>query len=79
MAGLVPALLRPRNGEDVRVGLGIQSLFSVGYSHQFGIHDPCGTHSIWYCLFSRGLTLFEMATSGFFHVALRVGPAILRL
>ena len=51
MAGLVLALLRPRNDEDVRVGSGIQYLFSVGCSHRFGIHDPGGTHSIWYCLF----------------------------
>ena len=29
MAGFVPAFLRPLNGEDVRVGLGIQSLSSV--------------------------------------------------
>ena len=63
MAGLVPALLRPRNGEDVRAELGIQSLFSVGWSHRLGVHDPCGTHSIWYCPFLRGLTLSEMATA----------------
>ena len=79
MAGLVPAFLRPRNDEDVRVGLGIQSLSSVGCSHRFGVHDPYGTHSIWYRLFLRGLTLSEMATSRIFHVALRVGPVTLRL
>ena len=79
MAGLVPALLRPCNDEDVRVGSGIQYLSSVGCSHRFSVHDPCGTHSIWYCLFLRGLTLSEMATSGIFHVALRVGPVTLRL
>ena len=79
MAGLVLALLRPRNGEDVRVGSSIQSISSVGCSHPFGVHDPCGTHSICYCLFLRGLTLSEMATSGIFHVALRVGRVTLRL
>ena len=79
MAGLVLAFLRPCNGEDVRVGSGIQSLSSVGCSHRFGVHDPCGTHSIWYCLFLLGLTLFEMATSEIFHVALRVGLVTLRL
>ena len=79
MAGLVPALLRPHNGEDVCVESSIQSLFSVGCNHRFGVHDPCGTHSIWYCLFLRGLTLSEMATSGIFHAALRVGPVTLRL
>ena len=79
MAELVHALPRPRNGEDVRFGSGIQSLSSAGCSHRFDVHDPCGTHSIWYCLFSWGLTLSEMVTSGIFHVALRVGPVTLRL
>ena len=79
MAGLVLALLRPRNVEDVRVGSGVQSLSSVRCSHRFDVHDPCGTHSIWYCLFLLGLTLFEMATSENFHVAFRVGPVTLRL
>ena len=79
MAGLVLALLRPRNGEDVLVGSGIQSLSSVGCSHRFDVHDPCGTQSIWNCLFLLGLTLSRMATSEIFHVALLVGPATLRL
>ena len=74
MAGLVLTFLRPRNGEDVRVGSGIQSLSSVGCSHRFGVHGPCGAHSIWYCLFLLGLTLSEMATSENFHVAPRVRP-----
>ena len=78
MVGLVLTLMRPRNEEDVRVGSGTRSLSSVGCSHQFGVHDPCGTHSIWYCLFLLGLTLYEMATSEIFHVALRVGPVTLR-
>ena len=79
MAGLVLALLRPRNSEDVLVGSGIQSLSSVGCSHQFGVHGPYGTHSIWYCLFLLVLTLSEMATSEIFHVAPRVRPETLRL
>ena len=79
VAGLVLALLRPRNGEDVHVGSGIQSLSSVGCNHQFSVHDPYGTHSIWYCLFVLGLTLSKKATSEIFHVALRVGPVTLRL
>ena len=79
MAGLVLALLRPRNGKDVRVGSGIQSLSSIGCSHRFDVHDPWGTHSICYCLFLLGLTLSEMATSEIFHVALRVGLVTLRL
>ena len=45
----------------------------------FGVHGLCGTHSIWCRLFSRGLTSSEMAISGTFHVALRVGPATLSL
>ena len=45
----------------------------------FGVHGPCGTHSIWCRLFSRGLTSSGMATSGTFHVTLRIGPATLRL
>ena len=79
MARLVLTILRPRNGEDVRVGSGIQSLSSIGCNHRFSVHDPCGTHNIWYCLFLPGLTLSEMATSEIFHVALCVGPVTLRL
>ena len=79
MAGLVLAFLRSCNDEDVRVGSGIQSLSSIGCSHRFNVHDPCGTHSIWYCLFLLGLTLSEMATSEIFHVALRVGLVTQRL
>ena len=79
MAGLVLALLRPRNSEDVRVGSGIQSFSSIGCIHRFDIHDSRGTHSIWYCLFLLGLTLSEMATSENFHVALRTGLVTLRL
>ena len=79
MAGLVLALLRPCSDKDVRVRSGIQSLSSVGCSHQFDFHDPCGTHSIWYCLFLLGLTLSEMATLEIFHIALRVRPVTLRL
>ena len=79
MAGLILALMRQRNGKDVRVGSGIQSLSSVECSHRFGVHDPCGTHSIWDCLFLLGLTLSEMATLEIFHVTLRVGPVTLRL
>ena len=72
-------LLKPRNDEDAHVGSGIQFLSSVGCSHLFGVHDPCGTHSIWYCPFLPSLTSSEMATSEIFHVALRVGPVTLRL
>ena len=61
--GLVLALLRPHNGEDVCIESGIQSLSSVGCSHRFNVHDPCGTHKIWNCLFLPGLTLSEMVTS----------------
>ena len=72
-------LLKARNGEDVHVGSGIQFLSSARCSHMFGVHDPCGTHSIWYCPFLLGLTSFEMATLEIFYVALRVGLVTLRL
>ena len=58
-----PDLLNPRNDEDVHIGSGIQFLSSTGCSHLFGVHDPCGTHSIWYYPFLLGLTSSEMATS----------------
>ena len=58
-----PVLLKTRNGEDAHVGSNTQFISSVGWSHLFGVHDPYGTHSIWYCLFSLGLTLSEMAIS----------------
>ena len=79
MAALGPDLLKPRNNEDVHVGSSTKFLSSAGCSHLFGVHDPCGTHSIWYCLFLLGLTSSEMAISEIFHVALRVGPVTLRL
>ena len=73
-----PVLLKPRNGGDAHVGSGIQFLSLAGYSHLFGVHDPCGTHSIWYRLFLLGLTSSGTANSEIFHVALRVGPVTLR-
>ena len=79
MAAPGPVLLKPRNGEDSHVISDTQFLSSAGCSHLFGVHDPCGTHSICYCLFSLGLTSSELAISEIFHVALRVRPAILRL
>ena len=72
-------LLKPRNGEDAHVGLGIQFLSLAGCSHLFGVHDPYRTHSIWYCLFFLGLTSSKMAISEIFHVAFRVGPGTLRM
>ena len=79
MAAPGPNLLKPRNGEDAHVGSDTQFLSSAGCSHWFGVHDPCGTHSIWYCLFLMGLTSSEMTISKNFHVALRVGLVTLRL
>ena len=63
MAAPGPDLLKPRNDEDAHVESGIQFLSSARYNHRFGVHDPCGTHSIWYCLFLLGLTSSEMAIS----------------
>ena len=74
-----PNLLKPRNDEDAHIESGPQFLSSVGCSHQFDVHDPCGTHSFWYCLFLLGLTSYEMAISEIFHLALCVGPVTLRL
>ena len=74
-----PDLLKPRNDEDAHVKSNTQFLSSVGCSHLFGVHDPCGTHSIWYYLFLPSLTSSEMAISEIFHVALRVGPVTLML
>ena len=74
-----PDLMKPRNGGDSHVGSGIQFLSLAGCSHLFGVHDSCGTHSVWYCLFLLDLTSSEMVISENFHVALRVGPATLRL
>ena len=74
-----PDLPEPRSDGDFHVESGIQFLFLVGCSRMFGVHDPCGTHSIWYRLLSLGQTSSGMAISGIFHVALCVGPVTLRL
>ena len=74
-----PDLLKPRHCEDAHVGSGTQFLSSIGCSHRFDVHDPYGTHSIWYYLFLLGLTSSEMAISEIFHVVLRIGPVTLRL
>ena len=79
MATPGPDLLKPRNGEDAHIGSSTQFLSSVGCSHRFGVHDPDGTHSIWYCLFLLGLTSFEMAILEIFHFSLHIGPVTLRL
>ena len=74
-----PDLLKPHNSGDAHVGSGIQFLSLAGCSHLFGVHDPYGTHSIWYRLFLLGLTSSGMAISEIFHVTLCVGPMTLRL
>ena len=73
-----PNLPRPRNGEDVHVGSGIQFPSSTRYGRMFGVHDPYGTHSTWYCPFLLGLSSYVMAILGIFHAALCVGLVILR-
>ena len=73
-----PDLLRPRSGQDVHVESGIQFPSSTRYSSPFGVHDPYGTHSTWYCPFLLGLSSSEMATLGINHDAPHVGPVILR-
>ena len=79
MAAPGPDLLKPRNGGDAHVESSTQFLSSVRCSHRFDVHDPCGTQSIWYCLFLLGLISSEMAISENFHVALHVGPVTLSL
>ena len=79
MAAPVLVLLKPRNDEYAHVGSSTQFISLAGCSHRFSVHDPCGTHSIWYCIFLLGLTSYEMAISEIFHVALRVVPVTLRL
>ena len=74
-----PDLLRPRSGEDVHTGSGIQFPSLAGCNHLFGIHDPCGIHNTWLSLFSLGLSLSEMDTLKNFHVASRVGSVTPRL
>ena len=74
-----PDLLRPRSGEDVHVGSGIQFPSSTGCNHLFGVHDPCGIHNTWLNLFSLGLSSSEMATLKTFRVVYGVGPVTLRL
>ena len=53
-------------------------LLLAGCSHLFGVPGPCGTHSIWCRPFLRALTSSGMATSGTFHLALRIGLVTLR-
>ena len=78
MAAPGPDLPEPRSSRDARVGSGIQFLFLAGCNRLFGVHDPCGTHNIWYRLLSLGLTSSRMVISRIFHVTLRVGPVTLR-
>ena len=66
-------LLKPCNGEDVHVGLGIRFLSSIEYSHLFGAYDLYGTRSTWFCLFLLGPSSSEMATLKTSHVAPRIG------
>ena len=73
-----PDLLKPRNGGDAHVGLGIQFISLAGCIRLFGVHGLCGTHSIWYRLFLLGLTSSGMAILEIFHVALRIEATTLR-
>ena len=73
-----PDLPKPRNGGDAHVGSGIQFLSLAGCSRLFSVHGPYGTHGTSYCLLSMGLTSSRTTISEIFHVALCVGPVILR-
>ena len=79
--GAVPGLdlLRPRSGEYVHVGSGVQFPSSAGCNQLFGVHDPYGIHNTWLSLFLLGLSSFETTTLKTFCAAPRVGPMISRL
>ena len=76
-------LLRPRSGEDVHVGSGIQFPSSARCNYLFGVHDPYGIHNTWLrdwlSLFLLGLSSSEMVTLKNFRAAYHVGPVTLRL
>ena len=74
-----PDLLRPRRGEDVHVGSGIQFPSSTGYNHLFGVHDPYGIHNTWLSPSSPGLSSSEKATLKTFHVVSHVRSVTPRL
>ena len=76
---LGPDLLRPRRGEDVHVGSGVQFPSSTGCNHLFGVHDPYGIHNTWLRLFLLGLSSSETATLKTFRAAPCIGPVIPRL
>ena len=78
-AALGPSLLRPRSGEDVHIGSGIQFPFSAECNHLFGVHDPYGIHNTWLSPSSLGLPSSEMATLKNFRVASHVRPMTPRL
>ena len=74
-----PDLLRPRSGENVHVGLGIQFPSSTRCNRLFGVHDPCGIHNTWLSLFSLGMSSYEITTLKTFPATSRVGPVTPRL
>ena len=74
-----PDLLRPRSGEDVHVGLGIQFPSSAEFNHLFGVYDPYGIHNTWLSPSSLGLSSSEMTTLKNFRAASHVGPVTPRL
>ena len=72
-------LLRPRSGEDVHVGSGIQFPSSARCNHLFSVHDSYGIHNAWLILSSLGLSSSETDTLKTFHAVSHVGPVTLRL
>ena len=71
-------LLKPCNDGDIHIGLGIQFLSSIKYSHLFDAHDLCGTRITWLCLFFMGPSSSETATLKTSHVAPCIGLETLR-
>ena len=74
-----PNLLRPRSGEDVLIGSGIQFPSSIGCNRLFGVRDPYEIHNTWSSLSLLGMSSSRMATSKTFRSASHVEPVIPRL
>ena len=76
---LGPDIMRPRSGEDVHVGSGIQFPSSTGCNHLFGVHDLYGICNTWLSPSLLGLSSSETTTLKTFRAAFHVGPVTSRL
>ena len=71
-----PDLQRICRGEGTLVGSGTLFPSLAVCNRPFDICGPCGTHSIWCCLFWLGSTSSRTAISEIFHVAPPARPVI---